>query len=287
MRNLLKKVLITFAFAIVIQGVTNVNVDAAEVKKVTRLTVHNGDNKNLLLQWRKQEGAGYVIYRSEKKKTGYKKAGTLKNSYWADVDYEYVQWVDTKVKKNHKYYYKVKAYQYIDGNKVHGDFSKVKGSTVKATSKVSLCYDALPIINKERSKEGLRRVLWDFKADNGAIVRAKEISKEFDHTRPNGKDCLSAYKGANTCSENIGYGYISVKSCIYAWLNSVGHRGWILCGYTEDIVAGKYGLMYGKNYDKSLEPGEVLPGDVCGISVTTYKSYYDYVFTKIVDNLYS
>ncbi len=51
---------------------------------------------------------GYVLYRSNKKKSGYKKINTVKRKNKLTV----------KTKKNHKHYYYVRAYKIINGRKV-------------------------------------------------------------------------------------------------------------------------------------------------------------------------
>ena len=69
-------------------------------------------NQTLLgvnVTWSKDTNAdGYVLYRSNKKKSGYKKINTVKGKNKLTV----------KTKKNHKYYYYVRAYKIINGRKV-------------------------------------------------------------------------------------------------------------------------------------------------------------------------
>ena len=97
-------------------------------KKVTGFKIKRSADNNkkkdcTLLEWNKQSGVSYKIYRKYGKKK-YKKIATVKNSYWAGVKYGKIQYVDTGLKRGRKYTYKVVAYY---GNK------KAKGSvkTVK------------------------------------------------------------------------------------------------------------------------------------------------------------
>ncbi len=57
---------------------------------------------------------GYIIYRSMKKKKGYKLIGRTDKYMYAD----------NNVKYNKTYYYKVRAFQYVDGRKVYGKYSE-------------------------------------------------------------------------------------------------------------------------------------------------------------------
>jgi hypothetical protein len=91
---------------------------AIKVKAKTATT------KSVKLSWKKSSGAtGYIIYMSTSKKGKYKQVGkTTKNSI-----------VIKKLKKNKKYYFKVKSYKKIKGQKV--SYSKltkaVQGKTKK------------------------------------------------------------------------------------------------------------------------------------------------------------
>ena len=78
--------------------------------------------KNALkLSWKQiSETDGYLIYRSTKKSGSYKKIATVKNA--TKTSYK-----DRTVKKNKKYYYKIRTYQTNDGSKVYGDYSAAKG----------------------------------------------------------------------------------------------------------------------------------------------------------------
>ena len=75
-----------------------------------------------LIKYKKVSGAtGYEIYRSTKKKTGYKKiAVTKKTSY-----------KNKKLKSGKTYYYKVRAYRKVKGKKVYSAYSKVKSVRLK------------------------------------------------------------------------------------------------------------------------------------------------------------
>lgn len=98
---------------------------AITTSKVTTSTVTSKKKKSVYLRWKKQKYAGgYEIYRSTKKKKGYKKVKTIKGG-------SKVSWTDKKVKGGKTYYYKIRAYRKIKGKKAVSGFSKVKRVKVK------------------------------------------------------------------------------------------------------------------------------------------------------------
>lgn len=100
--------------------------------------------------------------------------------------------------------------------------------------------------------------LKSLKRDKGlekvAKVRAKEIAKKFSHTRPNGRDCFTAYPNSLwACGENIAYGAKTGKEVTKLWKESnyyysgQGHRRNMLDkGFNSVGIAGykKGGRIY-------------------------------------------
>lgn len=81
--------------------------------------------KKITVKWSKVSGAsGYVIYRSTKKTKGFKAVKTVKSG-------TKVSFVNKKLKKGRKYYYKVIAYRTVGDRKVYGSFSAVKHTKAK------------------------------------------------------------------------------------------------------------------------------------------------------------
>lgn len=87
----------------------------------------------------------------------------------------------------------------------------------------------MELANEDRAKEGaapliLREDLWE----EVAGVRARELPVLWSHTRPDGRDCFTAFDDAGmevwTGGENIAYGYGSPESVYAAWMNSPGHH---------------------------------------------------------------
>ena len=92
--------------------------------KVTKLTV-SSKKKKAFLKWKKNSKAtGYEIYRATKKNGKYKKIKTIKKAAAATF-------TDSKVKKGKTYYYKVRAYKTVKGNKANGKFSAVRKVKIK------------------------------------------------------------------------------------------------------------------------------------------------------------
>lgn len=76
-------------------------------------------NKSITLKWNKKSVAGYEIYMSTSKKGKYKKAKTIKKGSTTEATIK-------KLKKNTKYYVKIKSYIKIGKYKEYSKFSKVK-----------------------------------------------------------------------------------------------------------------------------------------------------------------
>ena len=77
------------------------------------------------LTWKKVSGAdGYVVYRSTKKNSGYKRVGVLRGAKQLTL-------TDRNVKRNQTYYYKVRVYRTVNGKKIYGAYSAVKTVSVR------------------------------------------------------------------------------------------------------------------------------------------------------------
>ena len=80
-------------------------------------------------------------------------------------------------------------------------------------------------------KTGLRRLQYGKELEATALVRAKELAKRFDHTRPDGTDCFTAFPAGRAYkAENIAYGYPTAKAAFNGFLEEdenyagQGHR---------------------------------------------------------------
>lgn len=81
--------------------------------------------KAAVVSWQRIKGVnGYEIYRSTKKKKGYKKIKTAKKA-------SIVKYTNKKLTKKKKYYYKIRAYKIVDGKKVYSIYSSPKSVKAK------------------------------------------------------------------------------------------------------------------------------------------------------------
>lgn len=93
-----------------------------EAKAMTVKASISAKKGAITVKWKTTGNAeGYEVYRSLKKTTGYGKVKTTKlNSF-----------KNTSVKKGQRYYYKVKAYKVVNGNKIYGSWSNIVTEAAK------------------------------------------------------------------------------------------------------------------------------------------------------------
>lgn len=101
------------------------------------------------------------------------------------------------------------------------------------------------IVNKERAKRGLKPLTLDYNLCMAAVERSKELTKKFDHVRPDGSSCFTIFKKYGFAvfsdrGENIASGYTTPKKVMDGWMNSPGHKARILDSAYEKIGVGYY-----------------------------------------------
>ncbi|MCR5624067.1 MAG: CAP domain-containing protein [Lachnospiraceae bacterium] len=98
------------------------------------------------------------------------------------------------------------------------------------------------IVNKERAKRGKSKLKLSKDLCLAAFKRAKETSKVFSHTRPNGKDCFTVLDKYDieymACGENIACGQETAEDVMKAWMHSKGHKANILSDKYNKIGVG-------------------------------------------------
>ena len=134
--------------------------------------------------------------------------------------------------------------------------STAKTVTVNVTdpddpaSSSSMTDQVVELVNKEREKAGLSALTADDTLNEVAALRAEELIKKFDHTRPDGTPCFTAFDEAGakyfTAGENIAWGQKSADSVMESWMNSSGHKANILGKNFTKIGVGcvKYNGSY-------------------------------------------
>jgi hypothetical protein len=105
----------------------------------------------------------------------------------------------------------------------------------------SYAYRVLKLVNEERASAGLSALTMDTKLLSTAMKRAAETCIYWDHTRPDGTSCSTAFPdGLTACGENIAVGQSSPKDVMTQWMNSAGHRANILTSYYNVVGIGCY-----------------------------------------------
>lgn len=88
--------------------------------------------------------------------------------------------------------------------------------------------EVMKYVNAERKKLKLKKLKWDKKLVKGTKKRAKEITKKFSHTRPNGgsgaRFLLKYVKKGRSSGECLGMGFDDPQKLVTAFMNSPSHR---------------------------------------------------------------
>lgn len=131
---------------------------------------------------------------------------------------------------------------------------------VSGTEYYDYANQVLTIVNNERTKQGLSKLVLDTDMTKLAMIRAREISVAFSHTRTNGNSCFEVFNDvANSgwIGENIAAGYSSAESVMNGWMNSTGHK--------ENIMS--------TNYNR-------IGIGVCYVPNSTYGYYWVQIFSS-------
>lgn len=88
--------------------------------------ISNKKTGKLVLSWKKSKNAkGYEIYRRKGSSGAYTRAAVIKSG-------STVKYTNSNLKKNYKYYYRIRSYAYDEsGKKIYSSWSAVKGQKVK------------------------------------------------------------------------------------------------------------------------------------------------------------
>lgn len=120
----------------------------------------------------------------------------------------------------------------------------------------NLPQEILELVNEERKKAGLGLLKLEYREDieGCAKTRVEEITRVFDHERPDGSDYSSVFEensiSVTNSGENIAEGYQTAQDVISGWMNSeenVIYRDNILSDDFTGIAVGvteKDGVLY-------------------------------------------
>lgn len=116
-----------------------------------------------------------------------------------------------------------------DGTPDNPDAPQEPGTSTEGKS---YAWQVVELVNAERAKEGLAPLTIDEKIADAAAIRAREIPRNFSHTRPDGTSFSTALKEAGAvyrrAGENIAWGQKTPAEVVKAWMNSTGHRANIM-----------------------------------------------------------
>ena len=96
--------------------------------------------------------------------------------------------------------------------------------SIRGTVRFDLAYQALEKINAERAKKGVPSLVMDRDLMTIAIQRAYEVAVNFDHTRPDGRNCFQGFSYGTACAENLAIGQRSADEVYKSWYESSAHH---------------------------------------------------------------
>lgn len=142
------------------------------------------------------------------------------------------------------------------------------GMTVSAADTVELHYggtleydvalNVYEMVNQERAKAGLGKVVQNADLQQAAMIRAMEIGLYYSHTRPDGTRGLDIVPNrVGVRAENIAVGAATASDVMTAWMNSAGHRANILHKEVKQIGVGCF-YQNGVRYWVQLFNGSTL-----------------------------
>ena len=278
------------------------------------------DYKGLLVIWNKVEGAkGYRVYKRTKSSAPWELI--------ADVPSENLSFTDSDaMKEGGIYTYMVQAY---DDTRISEE-SQPKTVTRFPVSKIKVnvkyaqksARTMQKMINDLRTGSeawvwnttntqqvrvsGLDKLAYDYKLEKIAMTRAAELALKFDHERPSGGDCFSAFSQAgykfSYAGENIAYGYKTAKAAFEAFKEAgakyegQGHRRNMLSSNYNVCAIGHAkinGVHYwvqlfantedDSDYTKTISTTKKVTLYVASDDLSTYKNTLKQLGAKISD----
>ena len=148
-----------------------------------------------------------------------------------------------------------------EGHKYTQTAQTVVGNTKTTTYTCSVCGDTkveteeiqssldyeqqvIQLVNEQRAAAGLPALTMSTELMNTADLRAQEIVVMFDHVRPDGTSCFTAFDACGvtglTRGENIAAGQTSPSAVMSSWMGSSGHKDNILDPDFTKIGVGYY-----------------------------------------------
>lgn len=113
------------------------------------------------------------------------------------------------------------------------------------TCEYDKAYEVLERVNEERVAAGKGKLTMDKDLLEAAMLRAAELTVEFNHIRPSGETCFTACD--KMYAENIAMGQTSADDVMNSWMASGGHKTNILNDSYKSVGIGcfyKDGVRY-------------------------------------------
>lgn len=210
------------AAAVLTGAVGTVTADAATkvsaVKKARpKVTLTAGDGQVTVAWKRVKKAKGYQVYRSLKKNGKYKRVATIKKG-------TRVKYVNKKLKKGKRYYFKVRAYAGAGSKKVYSKYSKVKSvktlTKLQAQTKAFLSKASRPSMSKEQKL----RAAYNYMRDHYKYIPRPMVSKNNKNWvnsyaskffTDKGGNCYSWAAAFTTAAKELGYSARAAAGTLY------------------------------------------------------------------------
>ena len=118
------------------------------------------------------------------------------------------------------------------------------GETVDTNTLEVYAQEVIRLTNEERAKAGLPALKVNDKLMQAAAIRAKELTERFAHVRPDGDETYSVFDevgydlGMKLAGEVAAYGQTTPQAVVNAWMQSKGHRDWLLSAECVEVGVG-------------------------------------------------
>lgn len=99
--------------------------------------------------------------------------------------------------------------------------------------------ELLDIVNEERIRNGLSELAWSDRLCEAAMIRAKEASVSWSHTRPDDTPYYTVDPEV-VYGENLAFGYVTPQEVFDAWMESESHKDNLLHPDFTTVAFGLY-----------------------------------------------
>lgn len=191
---------------------------ASAVKKARpKVTLTAGEGQ-VTVKWKKiKKAKGYQVYRSMKKKGTYKRIATIKKG-------SRVKYINKKLKKGKRYYFKVRAYTKTGGKKVYSKYSKVKSVTTLTKLQAQTKNFLSKATRSSMSKEQKLRASYSYMRDHYKYIPRAMVSQNNKNWvdsyasrffADKGGNCYSWAAAYTTVAKNLGYSARAAAGTLY------------------------------------------------------------------------